>query len=184
MSNFHRRFGERKRWVLATSFTIQATLTLVSASLIRLQGASDSNPADPPGSWLLTMLPKDPGFPWTDLVPIGLLSFSASAKQIASMMLKFPELPVVVLTTLFGQLMADPDLLKGGLKNVNRNRKLAGVALYFLGAVCGGVAAAHERLSFSGGLFIAAAMHLVVACGWLRWRAGIGKENDVQVDSG
>ena len=166
-ASFHRTFGERKRWVLAFSFTLQAVFILISAILVK-QRFSSGSPSS--GERFLFMLPADPGFPLADLIPIGLLSFQAAAKVIASRMLECNSLPVVVLTTLYADLVSDPSLFSGGLFNHSqRNRRAGGVVFYFTGAVVGGVAASHA-IGFGGGLLIAAAIQLATAVVWLLWR--------------
>ena len=165
---FHSGFGERRRWVLCFSFTMQAALILVSAILVR-RGQSSGSPASVA---YISMVPEDPGFPWMDLVPIGLLSFQAAGKLIASRVLQYTGLPCVVLTTIYGDLVADPKLLSTGLSsNLQRNRRVAGVLSYFSGAVIGGAAAKVNTVGFSGGLGIAAVLQLCVAGAWLLWKS-------------
>lgn len=78
-------------------------------------------------------------------------------------------LPVVVLTTLYNDLISDPALFTAGLTgNVPRNRKFGGLVMYFCGATAGG-AAARSNLGFSGGLAVAGAIQVCVAMGWGVW---------------
>ena len=169
IASFHRNFGERRRWVLALSFILQAILILVSAYLVHIGRSSDSPPTERKPHFL--RLPEDPGFPWFDLIPIGLLSFQAAGKVVASRALQYDDLPCVVLTTLYTDLISDPGLLSAGLfSNVQRNRKAGGVAFYFAGAVVGGIAA-RNSIRFSGALWIAAGIQLSMAALWMIWRA-------------
>lgn len=173
--SFHRTFGERKRWVLTVSFAFQALLILIAAILVG-RGKSSGSPA---AAQHLMMLPADPGFPWRDLIPIGLLSFQAAGKVIASRVLQFPGLPCVVLTIIYGDMSSDPNVLTAGLSaHPVRNRKLGGVAFYFLGAVAGGAVARNEMLGFSGGLGIAAAVQFCLAGGWMFWKEDVGEGDD------
>ena len=85
-------------------------------------------------------------------------------------MLELNLLPTVVLTTLYHDLITDPALLSAGLMgNIGRNRRLGGLVWYFGGAVAGG-AFAKSSVGFSGLLWTAAAIQLVIVCAWLLWR--------------
>jgi hypothetical protein len=158
--------------VLALSFLIQGGFIAVSAILVKRGTSSGSPPSE--GDPSISTIPANPGFPWIDLVPIGLLSFQAAGKVIASRILEYTGLPCVVLTTLYSDLISDPGLFTAGLySNVQRNRRAGGAALYFVGAVVGGVAAS-TPMGFSGGLWMAAVMHFVIMGFWMSWWA----END------
>ena len=174
--SYHRTFGERKRWVLAVSFTFQAALILISGVLVQ-RGQSSGSPVAQSEPSLLT-IPADPSFPWADLVPIGLLSFQSAMKVISSRVLEYTALPVVVLTTLYSDLISDPSLFSAGLiSNVQRNRRAGGVVFYFAGAMIGGVASS-RAIGFSGGLFIAALIQIATAAAWLLWRGESEKKDD------
>jgi hypothetical protein len=151
---------------MALSFGVQALMTGAAAVIITSRHASDS-PVKKPSS--LT-LPADPGFPWTDLIPIGLLAFQASGKVTASRVLQLNALPTVVLTTLYNDLMGDPGLFTGGLAgNIQRNRRFGGLVFYFAGAVIAGPLA-KSTLGFSGLLWIAMGLKLLTVAAWLVWR--------------
>ena len=168
ISTLHRQLGERKRWVLAASFTLQMLLTMVAAVLVSNGKASES-PVKDPGVVPLGGIPADIGFPSSDLIPIGVLSFQAAGKVIASRMLGLNALPAVVLTTLYNDLMSDPGLLTAGLMgNVQRNRRGLAIVMYFGGAVIGG-ACARSTLGFAGALWISAALTGCIVLAWLLW---------------
>lgn len=177
LTTLHRWLGETKRWVLSLSFLLQAVLIAVAAVMVK-RGHSSGSPAG--GGKVVSnvngeldlgvnAVPEDPGFPWTDLIPIALLSFQASGKVVASRVTSQTGLPVVVLTTLYNDLISDPALFTAGLMgNIQRNRKVGGLVLYFCGAVVGGVTASRS-LGFSGGLAVACAIQLGVAIAWAVW---------------
>ncbi|KAK3062158.1 hypothetical protein LTS18_004712 [Coniosporium uncinatum] len=170
-STFHRLMGGRKRWVLMLSFTIQTAFIALSALLVQ-NGKSSDSPAKKPPSLdpSFVNITEDPGFPWTDLIPIGLLSCQAAGKVVASRVLEFSVLPTVVLTTLFNDLMSDPYLLTAGIfSNVQRNRRVGGLAFYFGGAVLGGVMA-KSSLGLAGALWIAVALKGAIILVWLVWK--------------
>jgi len=174
-ATFHRTFGARKRWVLATSFSLQAVFILVAAFMVQRGSSSESPPGDRHPSLSTSIIPSDPGFPWADLIPIGLLSFQAAGKVVASRMLEYNALPCVVLTTLYTDLVSDPGFFSAGLwGNVQRNRRAGGAVAYFVGAVVGGAAAAHE-IGFSGALWLAAGVHLGIVGAWMGWTGDEGE---------
>ena len=188
ISYFHRTFGERKRWVLATSFFFQMLVTAMAAVLVHSGSSSESpvRPGEPSApataSSLTTMMtmigiPRDIGFPSMDLVAIGLLSFQAAGKVVASRVLGFNALPSVVLTTLYNDLASDPALFTAGLTgNVQRNRRMGGLVFYILGALLGGVFA-RSSVGFAGALWFTAAVKILIVGAWLMWREE-GKESD------
>ena len=128
-------------------------------------------------------LPADPGFPWTDLIPIALLAFQAAAKVIASRVLECGGLPCIVLTTLYADLVSDPSFFSAGLfGNSQRNRRLGSAMIYFVGAMIGGVAAS-QSIGFSGALYIAATLQFAIAIAWLFWRVEQKSGSDDEEDS-
>ena len=177
LTTLHRWLGETKRWVLSLSFLLQAVFIAVAAVLVK-RGHSSGSPAG--GGKVVyvvngdlnvgvSAVPEDPGFPWTDLIPIALLSFQASGKVVASRVTSQTGLPVVVLTTLYNDLISDPALFSAGLMgNVQRNRRAGGLVFYFCGAVVGGVTASRS-LGFSGGLAVAFVIQFCVAIAWAVW---------------
>ena len=175
-SLFHRQFGGLKRWVLATSFTFQTIATTIAAILVASGTTSDS-PAKRPSSITVADTPSDPGFPWADLIPIGLLAFQAAGKVVASRVLGYNALPSVVLTTLYNDLVSDPGLFTAGLMgNVQRNRRAGGLVLYFGGAIVGG-ALAKSTVGFAGALWFAAFVKILLVAAWLLWHED---KNDVE----
>lgn len=185
ISLFHRTFGERKRWVLAASFFFQMLVTALAAVLVHSGSSSESpvRPGEPSAPELtsLTMIggiPRYIGFPTMDLVAIGLLSFQASGKVVASRVLGFNALPSVVLTTLYNDLASDPALFTAGLMgNVQRNRRGGGLIFYIFGALLGGVFA-RSSVGFAGALWFTAGVKVFIVVAWLMWREEKEKEGD------
>ncbi|TKA34142.1 hypothetical protein B0A50_00122 [Salinomyces thailandicus] len=165
LSTCHRLLGARKRWVQSASFFIQGLLIALSAYIVQ-RGGSDSPVKKP----TIAGLPADPGFPWIDLVPIGLLSVQSAGKVVASRIFQHVGLPAVVLTTLFSDLVSDPRLFTAGLfDNPQRNGRFVAVACYFGGAVAGG-AFAKSTVGFAGLLWSVAGIKLLIVISWLLWR--------------
>ena len=181
ISAFHRAFGERKRWVLAASFTFQMLVTATAAALISRGHASESpaKPGEPSSASASSFagVPADIGFPTMDLVSIGLLSFQAAGKVVASRVLGLSPLPAVVLTTLYNDLASDPALFTAGLMgNVQRNRRFGGLVMYVLGALVGG-AFARSSVGLAGALWFTAGIKVFIVGAWLVWKEE-GKEEE------
>lgn len=184
ISYFHRAFGERRRWVLASSFFFQMLVTALAAVLVHSGSSSESpvRPGEPSASASASMMlggiSRDIGFPTMDLVAIGLLSFQAAGKVVASRVLGFNALPSVVLTTLYNDLASDPALFTAGLMgNVQRNRRGGGLLFYIFGALLGGVFA-RSSVGFAGALWFTAGVKVLIVVAWLMWRAEEDKERD------
>ena len=129
------------------------------------------------------VIPRDPGFPWEDLITIGLLSFQAGAKLLTSRVLDYAGLPVVILTTMYADLVSDPGLFSVDLfGNPQRNRRAGAALFYFVGAVVGGVAAS-QSIGFSGGLMIATGIQIVLVIAWLVWKEEVIEEDDSETSS-
>lgn len=181
ISYFHRSFGERKRWVLASSFFFQMLVTAIAAILVHSGSSSESpvrpgEPSAPASTSTQSLIPRDLGFPTMDLVAIALLSFQAAGKVVASRVLGFNALPSVVLTTLYNDLASDPALFTAGLMgNVQRNRRMGGLLFYTFGALIGGVFA-RSSLGFAGALWFTAGIKVMIVIAWLGWREE-GKES-------
>lgn len=171
-STFHRTFGPLKRWVLLSSFLLQAMMITLVAALITggvLQNRPETNHVTyEDGSILIENVERH--FPWIDLVPISILAFQTSGQIVASRVLKFNAMSTVVVTILFCDLMSDARLLTSALdENADRNRRIAGVLCLFLGAVSGAFLA-KSWAGFAGGLWIAAFLKFVMTCAWFLWK--------------
>lgn len=144
-------------------------VTAVAAVLVN-SGASSESSTRPGEPSALTGMPSDIGFPSVDLVTIGLLSFQAAGKVVASRVLGLNPLPAVVLTTLYNDLASDPALFTAGLAgNVQRNRRVGGLVSYVCGALIGG-AFAGSSLGFAGALWFTAGVKVLMVLAWLLWR--------------
>ncbi len=107
---------------------------------------------------------------WTDLVPISLLAFESAGQVVASRVLKYNEIPTVVLTSLIADLMSDAHLLTAGIfDDVKRNRRVAAVFMLLGGAICGGVFT-KGWIGFAGAIWIAASIKGIMVIAWLIWR--------------
>jgi hypothetical protein len=84
--------------------------------------------------------------------------------------LKFNSMPTVVLTSLYCDLMSDPNLLTAGLfEDPDRNRRAVSAVLLFVGATVGG-ALSKSSIGYSGALWIATGVKGLMVLAWLLWR--------------
>ena len=173
---YHRYLGPLKRWVLVSSFTLQAVFIAIAAALgtsgvVNNRVLVDKTPNTPthpgePLTWTILIEPVN----FRDLAPLSLLAFQAAGQIVASRVLKYNELPTVVVTSLFTDLMSDAKLLTLPLKeNPKRNRRLASAVLLFLGAVCGGFLV-KSWVTLAGALWIASFLKAVIAISWVFWK--------------
>lgn len=84
-----------------------------------------------------------------------------------SRLLGFNEVPTTVLTSVYCDLISDPDIWKRG--NVKRNRRVAAAVMLLMGGITGGCIS-RSRVGMSVSLWIAAAIKLVIACSWSVWK--------------
>ncbi|RDI81818.1 hypothetical protein Vi05172_g8188 [Venturia inaequalis] len=168
-SSLHRRFTPQKRWVLILSFSIQVILIVTSALLVQSGSVDDDSPKRPVHAPLNFATRGFKDSPW-DLLPIGLLSFQAAGQVVASRALECAQLPTIVISTLYADLVSDPSFFSGGLcGNAPRNRRVGGVVFYIMGAVLGGVFAA-SRYGSAGSLWVVALVKGAIVFGWIGWR--------------
>ncbi|EXJ69649.1 uncharacterized protein A1O5_06720 [Cladophialophora psammophila CBS 110553] len=162
-SRYHRYLGGLKRWVMASSFLIQTSFMVLTASLISggiVAKTEETVVADGRGS-----------FPWHELCPIALLAFQSAGQIVASRTLKYNALPTVVLTSLFCDLMSDPDLFTAGLlEDPDRNRRALGAVSLFGGAAVSG-ALLKTSFQYDGALWVATGVKGAMVLAWLAWSA-------------
>ena len=107
---------------------------------------------------------------WGDLAPLALLAFQAAGQAVASRMLKYNELPTVVLTSLYCDLMSDPMLLKASItEDAKRNRRTVAALTLFAGAVSGGFLT-KSWTGVAGALWIAAFLKGCILLSWIFWK--------------
>lgn len=152
-SSFHRNFSPCKRWVLVSSFLLQATLILIAALMATL--GPEITRSTPLNAWVG--------------VSLALVAFQSAGQAVASRALQYSGLTSVVLTSNYCDLFSDPRLFKLGLKdNPERNRRTAAPILLLGGALMGG-AFAHSSVGLVGALWTAVALKAVVVVAWAVW---------------
>lgn len=163
-SRLARLLGPFRRSTMSGSFLLQAVLCFVAGALVTSG-----------------VIPSDAGYRLPQdcivLIPLAMLSFQSAGQIVASRMLAFNELPTVVLTSTYCDLMYDPLLLTAPLtENPKRNRRVVSVFALLLGAALGGFLTRGGDIS--NALWIAAATKVVISVVWIFWRA----EGSIQLE--
>lgn len=173
-ASFHRVLGGTKRWVMVTSFGIEALMVMVVAIIVTT-GAVTGHPPPLPGSPEATQTGliqnTTTHFPWSDLIPVGLLAFQSAGQIVASRVLKVGSMPTVVVTSLLCDLFSDANLFTAPVKKgVERNRRSVGFFLLFLGGVAGGFIS-KSWAGFAGILWLATFLKFCLVVAWATWPA-------------
>ncbi|KAL4773764.1 hypothetical protein BDW60DRAFT_221714 [Aspergillus nidulans var. acristatus] len=157
-----RVLGACRRSSLVLSFGVQTICILAAALLVQLE--------------VVDPKPEDPRAPiqWMQVLPISLLAFQAAGQITASRILKFDELPTVVLTTLLCDLLVDPELSAPLRANGKRNRRIGGFVALFLGAMTAGGLSKVTEMAAS--LWFAMCIKLIITVGWFVWKGERSKK--------
>ncbi|KAF2022369.1 hypothetical protein BU24DRAFT_43662 [Aaosphaeria arxii CBS 175.79] len=103
------------------------------------------------------------------LIPIGFLAFSFGGQIVSSRQLGFNEVPTNVLTSVYCDLLSDPNLFAPWSSNLKRNRRAFAVVLTFLGGLSGSWLG-WSSAGLCTGLWIAGALKVAIAITWLFWK--------------
>ena len=132
--------GPLRRGTMALSSLLQAVLCFASATLV-LTGVV----AEDAGS----QIPKN----FIVLLPLAMLAFNSAGQIVQSRFLGFNEVPTVVLTSTYCDLMFDPLLFTAPVReNAKRNRRFLSAVVLLLGAVLGGFLTERGRSRTPSGL--------------------------------
>lgn len=159
-SRLMRRLGALSRKGLVVSLGLQAGITIVSA-ILSTTGIVPENAGDlPPDNWIV-------------LLPISLLAIQAGGQCVLSRILGYPEVPSVVLTSSYCDLMMDEAVFAGPIYgNDKRRRRVGSIVIMVLGAIAGGYLTKGGDISNT--LWIVAGIKLVMAGVWLVWKEDEG----------
>ncbi|PGH04736.1 hypothetical protein AJ79_07015 [Helicocarpus griseus UAMH5409] len=160
-SRLSRLLGPLYRSTLSLSFLTQSLLCFAAAILVTCHVVPPSAGDQLPDNNIV-------------LLPLALLSFQSAGQIVASRLLAFNELPTVVLTSTYCDLMFDPLLFSKD--NVKRNRRAASVVALVVGAGLGGIMT--KGGSVAGALWVAGAVKVFVAMGWVGWK---GEEGGIRI---
>lgn len=147
-----------------SSFLIQTCFMTLTAALVSSGIASKSHDGVPRAT-------GDRGtFKWIELCPIALLAFQSAGQIVASRVLKYNAMPTLVLTSLYCDLMSDPNLLTAGImEDPDRNRRAISAVALFVGATVGG-ALSKSSVGYAGALWIATGVKGSMVLAWLLWK--------------
>lgn len=148
-----------------SSFAIQTILMLITSALISSGIAAKGSQVSGPRT------PGDRGqFEWVELCPIALLAFQSAGQIVASRVLKYNSMPTLVLTSLYCDLMSDPNLLTAGIfEDPDRIRRASSATMFFVGAVIGG-ALSKSSVGYPVALWIATGLKAAMVIAWLLWK--------------
>jgi Protein of unknown function (DUF1275) len=155
-SRLARLLGPLRRSTMCSSFLFQASLCFISGVLVVSDVVPDDAGNRLPGNCIV-------------LLPLGLLSFQSAGQIVASRMLAYNELPTVVLTSTYCDLMLDPALFTASMKETSkRNRRFVSAIALLLGAALGGILT--RGGSIADALWIAGIVKVIMAVIWIFWR--------------
>ena len=180
----------RRRWVLDTSFLLQAAFVILAAILVSVDLVSHI-PFEP-GTFSSGTDPSDPKRTETnflDLAPVAFLAFEAAGQVCLSRVLGIVELPTIVLSTLYHDFTADlfgimkawrdstslPNFILVQYKR--QGKRLASIIALFTGAVVGSEMF-KSNAGMGGALWMAAGLKLTVACVFLVWKKDPSRGED------
>lgn len=148
-----RALSPLRRGTMLASFGAQALLVLGAAALVQ----SGLVPAEASGA----------GVPPALLLPLAMLAFQSAGQIVASRFLALGEVPTVVLTSTYCDLMFDPHAFAAG--EVKRNRRLASVAMLVAGAMAGGaLTKGHGGIAVA--LWVAGGLKVAFVLAWALWK--------------
>jgi hypothetical protein len=150
-STFHRTCTPLRRWVFITTFLFQAICIIIATIFVSLDIIDKTS------------------LRWPNVLSVALLSFQAAGSAVASRQLQYNELPTVVLTSVYCDLMSDPLLFTAPItQDAKRNRRAVAVVVCLCGAICGGLFA-NSSVGLAGALWVSAGLKIIVAITWSLW---------------
>ncbi|KAH7376996.1 hypothetical protein B0T11DRAFT_273232 [Plectosphaerella cucumerina] len=163
-----RRFHPKRKATLALSFLVQSAAIFVAAALAQSRVVADFAQASVPGFGG----EGDTSLTGSQivLIPVALLAWQFGGQISSSRMLGFGEVPTCVLTSVYCDLLSDPNILAPLKDNAKRNRRVLAVLLLLFGGISGG------WLQRSAGgmtavLWIAGSIKFMLAVSWTMWRS-------------
>ena len=141
---------------MVASFLFQAILIFISAILVVSGVVTDHAGRELPGNCIV-------------LLPLFMLSFQSAGQIVASRMLAYNELPTVVLTSTYCDLMFDAALFTAPIReNSKRNRRFVSAFALLFGAALGGTLTRGGDIV--NALWLGGTIKVVTACVWIFWK--------------
>jgi uncharacterized membrane protein YoaK (UPF0700 family) len=150
-----RKLGELKRSTICYSLAVQAVICVAAAIMVETnvvpRGAGE-------------MLPKN----CIVLIPLSLLSFQSAGQIVISRYLAYVEIPTIVLTNAYCDLLMDPMLFFAPItQDVERNRRALSALTMLAGAALGAFFTRDGSTAMA--LWVVAAGKIVLVGVWLVW---------------
>ncbi|KAH7378105.1 hypothetical protein BKA64DRAFT_728436 [Cadophora sp. MPI-SDFR-AT-0126] len=142
---------------LSLSFAFQATCIFIAAILVQTNVVPPAR-VDSAGHI------ADVNF--LELIPLIFLAFQSGGQIVTSRLLGLNEIPTTVLTSVYCDLVSDPNILKKD--NVKRDRRAGSVVFLLVGGLAGGWISRTAGLSVV--FWIAGGIKAVLAVAWLFWK--------------
>lgn len=143
---------------------IQALLTAISALL----SSTDIVPSDAGD-----LVPDN----FIVLIPLILLSIQSAGQCVLSRFLGYNELPSIVLTSAYCDLVMDDKVFGGITSNSKRNRRVASTIMVVVGAILGGFMT--KQGDIGPVLWAVAVIKVLMALVWLLWKR---KDDGIRLD--
>ncbi|ROW00298.1 hypothetical protein VMCG_07258 [Cytospora schulzeri] len=163
-----RRIQPKCKSTLALSFFIQSLLILISAALAQSAKAPAfhmTGLGTATANSVLKSYEKD----HMTFAPVAFLAFQFGGQIVTSRVLGFNEVPTNVLTSLYCDLLSDPQILAPFGKNVKRNRRVSAIILMIVGGILGAWLQ-RSKAGMPAALWIAGAIKMAIAVAWLTWK--------------
>ena len=145
-----------QRSTIIITLLLQALLTAISATL-------STTRVVPPGAG--DLIPDN----FIVLVPLILLSIQSAGQCVLSRFLGYNELPSIVLTSAYCDLVMDEKVFSGVTTNSKRNRRVLSMVLFISGAILGGFMT--EKGDIGPTLWAVAGLKTLMALVWLGWKS-------------
>jgi len=156
-SNTGRYLHPLRRSALLLSFSVQSLFIFIAAAIVQ-----SGVVADRPAAVI------EERIHWLSVLPLGLLSFGMAGQIVASRFLGLNELPTVVLTSVYTDLVSDANLVAPLTHNVKRNRRFFAVVTLLVGSIIGGWMG--KTSGMAPVLWMAAGIKAIIAVSWAFWR--------------
>lgn len=110
-------------------------------------------------------------------MPISLIAFQAGGQIVASRVLAFDEIPTVVVTALYCDLLVDPKLT--ARVNPKRNRRVGALLAFFFGAMTAG--GLSKLTGMASSLWLAMGLKLAITLAWIVWKREARRKGEGEV---